>query len=64
MGCGGSGLLYVYLRGFIMDLRIHITDENNVIMEYLVIYQDGSDSEGTAQISKWIRSKFDVEDED
>jgi hypothetical protein len=41
-----------------MDLRITIIDENSEILEQVVIYQDGSDSEGAAKIVSFLRQSF------
>ena len=47
-----------------MDLRIEITDENGNIMDRFTVYQDGSDSEGTAFIRKLIGAAFTIEQEE
>ncbi len=44
-----------------MDLRVKITDENGDKLQDVVIYQDGSDSEGAARIATFIRHTFDVD---
>lgn len=46
-----------------MDLRINITDENGELLERVVIYQDGSDSEGAKCIVEWIEHNFETDDE-
>lgn len=45
-----------------MDLRIQITDENGRLMDRFIIYQDGSDSIGTALIRDMIGREFIIED--
>ena len=44
-----------------MDLRISIHDENGDRMQYVVVYQDGSDSEGADQIANFIRKNFRID---
>ena len=44
-----------------MDLYITITDENGDQLERLNVYQDGSDSEGAADIADYIASKYSLE---
>ena len=46
-----------------MDLRIQILDENQIVMTRVVIYQDGSDSEGTETIRRLLGLHFNLEDE-
>lgn len=46
-----------------MDLRISITDENGDRLRLVVVYQDGSDSEGAEQIATMIAEKFDIDEE-
>ncbi len=45
-----------------MDLRIEIKDENQDIMRQIVIYQDGSDSEGCQQIIEFIQTHFTIDE--
>jgi hypothetical protein len=44
-----------------MDLRIIIVDENDVELDYLNIYQDGSDSEGAKNIRKMLSEVYEIE---
>ena len=44
-----------------MDLRVTITDENGTELGTIVVYQDGSDAEGTMKIIDWIRHNFTVD---
>lgn len=44
-----------------MDLRISIVDEQEEQLDYITIYQDGSDSEGTQKIRKMLSEQFEVE---
>ena len=44
-----------------MDLRITIKDEDDLVLDHIVIYQDGSDSEGTARIREMLKKEFAVE---
>lgn len=46
-----------------MDLRIHITDENNDTLQDIQVYQDGSDSEGAQQMADLIAEHFDVDED-
>ena len=41
-----------------MDLRVTITDENGTCLGVIVVYQDGSDAEGTLRIINYIRENF------
>lgn len=45
-----------------MDLRITITDEDTETLEEVTIYQDGSDSEGAAQIVAYLQRTFRTEE--
>ena len=47
-----------------MDLRVTITDENQEVLQDVTIYQEGSDSEGAAEIIRLISSAFTIEDND
>ena len=44
-----------------MDLHITIKDENLSVTDEFVVYQDGSDSEGTERIRELISQHFRVE---
>jgi hypothetical protein len=41
-----------------MDLRVTITDENGTELGSIMVYQDGSDAEGTLRILQYIRENF------
>ena len=45
-----------------MDLRIEIKNENGEILQLVVVYQDGSDSEGAQKIADFIRAAFTVDE--
>jgi hypothetical protein len=44
-----------------MDLRITITHENGDTLQRVVVYQDGSDSEGAQRIVDFITQEFKVD---
>ena len=44
-----------------MDLRITIRDEDDLILDEVTIYQDGSDSDGAARVRAVIQDEFVVE---
>ncbi len=46
-----------------MDLRVNITDEDGVLLERVVIYQDGSDSEGAKQIVEMIEQRYETKED-
>lgn len=47
-----------------MDLRITIEDDNGDELDRIVIYQDGSDSEGAAEIRKYLEANYRVENDE
>lgn len=47
-----------------MDLKIIIIDEDEIIVEEVSIYQDGSDSEGAARIVEMLHQEFECEDDE
>ncbi len=46
-----------------MDLKIKITDEDGYVLDVIMVYQDGSDSDGAEQIRRMITDVYDVEEE-
>jgi len=44
-----------------MDLRIQILDENKRVMDRIIVYQDGSDSEGTETIRRLLGLHFNLD---
>lgn len=41
-----------------MDLYIKITDEKGFMLEYINIWQDGSDREGASEIKDWLDENY------
>ena len=46
-----------------MNLRVTIIDENDVILETVNVYQDGSDFEGAAAIVELIEDRYETEED-
>lgn len=45
-----------------MDLHVRITDESGNELGYANIYQDGSDSDGTEEILRFIDEYYQIEE--
>ena len=47
-----------------MDLHIVITDENDVTLKDIYVYEDGSDAEGAEKLLDLINEHFYIDVED
>lgn len=45
-----------------MDLLIEMKDENGDLLDSIIVYQDGSDSEGVMAIRSYIMAAFDTQE--